>query len=53
MKFAEYLRDLQERLRGVPVVYGIDGLDVDTLDTIASMIENGKQIADIDDALSH
>jgi hypothetical protein len=33
---AEYLRDLAERLRHVPVMYGVDGYDVDRLGWIAA-----------------
>lgn len=36
---AAYLRDLAERLRHVPVMYGTDGYDIDRLAEIARAIE--------------
>jgi len=36
---AEYLRDLSERLREVPVMYGIDGFDIDHLRDLANDFE--------------
>lgn len=36
----EYMRDLVERLREVPVMYGIDGYDIDRLSNIALDFEN-------------
>ena len=38
MNDVEYLRDLSERLRGIPVEHGIDGYDIDRLLTMASDI---------------
>lgn len=34
-----YLRDLAERLRNVPVMYGTDGYDIDRLQEVAKNIE--------------
>ena len=31
VKFTDYLRDLATRLRKVPVCYGVDGYDIDSL----------------------
>lgn len=36
----DYLRDLAERLRMVPVVYGTDEGDIDQLQSIADLITN-------------
>ncbi len=33
---SEYLRDLSERLRSIPVMYGTNGYDIDRLEEIAS-----------------
>lgn len=35
----EYLCDLSERLREIPVMYGVDGGDIDTLNTLATEIK--------------
>lgn len=35
----EYLRDLAERLRHIPVMYGTDGYDIDRLYEMARAIE--------------
>ena len=36
---AAFLRDLAERLMRVPVQYGVDGGDIDTLNAIAAEME--------------
>jgi hypothetical protein len=36
---AEYLRELAERLRQIPVMHGVDGGDIDRLQRIASELE--------------
>lgn len=40
MSNAEYLRDLSDRLREIPVMYGVDGYDCDRLRWIARDLEN-------------
>lgn len=37
----DYLRNLSERLRSVPVMYGVDGADIDRLQEIATELEEG------------
>lgn len=39
MPVVEYLRDLSERLINVPVMFGIDGYDIDRLNEIAKNLE--------------
>lgn len=43
----DYLRDLAERLRNVPVMYGIDGYDIDHLPIVAENIKLRKQIEEL------
>jgi len=38
----DYLRDLSERLREIPVMYGIDGYDIDRLSNMATTLELSK-----------
>ena len=41
----EFLRDLSERLRRVPVMYGTDGYDIDRLRWIAQDLETLQERA--------
>lgn len=43
MTSAEYLRDLAERLRHIPVMYGTDGGDIDRLAMIAKQLDRKKE----------
>lgn len=38
----QYLLDLANRLRRIPVVYGIDGYDIDRLAQIAKLIQGDE-----------
>ena len=42
MADSEYLRDLAERLRHIPVMYGTDGYDIDRLEQIAKRLVTRK-----------
>lgn len=37
---AEYLRDLVERMRHIPVMYGVDDYDISRLLNMAAVIES-------------
>lgn len=37
----DYLLDLRERLRAVPVMYGVDGSDIDRLGELIGRLEAG------------
>lgn len=43
---SEFLRDLAERLRGVPVMYGVDDGDIDTLGSIAGDLDHPRRACD-------
>ena len=36
---SDYLKDLSERLRNVPVMYGVDGYDIDRLRMMGKELE--------------
>lgn len=36
---ADYLRNLAERLRNIPVLHGVDGYDIDRLDALANKLD--------------
>ena len=37
---SDYLKDLSERLRNIPVMYGIDGYDIDRLRSMGTEVGN-------------
>ena len=43
---ADYLRDLAERLRRIPVMYGTDGGDISRLYEIAGILDNPPAMED-------
>ena len=43
MNLEEYLRDLAERLRRIPVMHGVDDHDCSTLRAVAGHIEQARK----------
>lgn len=43
----DYLRDLSERIRNIPVLFGTDGYDVDRLWNMANKMQSLTQLKEL------